>query len=556
MKIAKKKSLIYTGVLISLVLAGCGKASGDADKADATAVSHKNQATSQVLNWTAATELPTADNVKETDVVSAEQIDYFGEGLYKINGNNDAVPAIADGDPIAQNKEKTKFIINLKKGLKWSNGTKLTAHDFVFAWQRLFDPKTSAQNASVYYNIKNAEQVNLGKKKVSELGVKALSDTKLEVTLERRDPYFKATLSSANLFPENEAFVKKAGKKYGLASKYVLSNGPFVMKGWDGSGTTWHYVKNNNYRDKDKVTLKRINIQVTKNVATNVSQFQAGKVDNALLTGYYVKQFKNDKRLTKVLQLRADNLELGINSTKDLQNVNLRKALSLSINRNQLVNDVLTDGSRAATSLVPKGLVKSPDGKTDLSDATGDLVKYNPTEAKKLWAKAQKELGKKNVSIDVYIDDDTSGKNAGEYLQGKIQNTLKGVTINLKQVPAKTRFQKMMNYKFEAALGGWTGNFDPFSFLQQFQTGFEHNHGKFSDKEYDALLKKIQTSDLENLNTRWQDLIKAQKVLVDKQATIPLYQPASSYLINPKLKGVVTHNLGTPLDVTRAYLVK
>jgi len=555
-KLGNKKGLIFTGVVISLILAGCGKASSNASSESSSAVSHKNQATSQVLNWTASTELPTVDSVKEYDVVSQEQIDYLGEGLYKIDSNNNAVPAVASGNPVAQNKAKTKYVINIKKGLKWSNGSKLTAQDFVYAWQRLFNPKTAAQNASVYYNIKNAEQINLGKKKVSSLGVKALSDTKLEITLERRDPYLKATLSSENLFPENEAFVKKAGSKYGTSSKYVLSNGPFVMKDWDGSGTTWHYVKNTKYHEKNQITLKRINIQVTKNTATGVNQFQAGKVDNALLSGYYVKQFKNDKRLKKVLQLRSDNLELGIHSNKKLQNLNFRKALSLSINRNQLVNDVLTDGSRAATSIVPKGLVKSPDGKTDLSDATGNLVKYNPTEAKKLWAKAQKELGTKKISLDLYVDDSSDGKNVGEYVQGKVQNTLKGVTLNIKQVPAKSRFQKLMSYKFDTALGGWSGNFDPYTFLQQFQTGFEHNHGKFSNKQYDNLLDKINGSDLDNLNTRWQDLIKSQKVLIDQQATIPLYQPASTYLISSKLKGVVTHNLGTPLDVTRAYLVK
>lgn len=78
-------------------------------------MSHKNQAAKQVLNWTASTELPTVDSVKEYDVVSAEQIDYLGEGLYKINSNNDAVPAVADGNPVAQNKAKTKYVINIKK---------------------------------------------------------------------------------------------------------------------------------------------------------------------------------------------------------------------------------------------------------------------------------------------------------------------------------------------------------------------------------------------------------------------------------------------------------
>jgi oligopeptide transport system substrate-binding protein len=554
-KIKRKVSILVGALLVITSLVGCG-ANTNGTGNSSNKQSAKNLADKQVLNWIATVELPTADSVKEYDTASSEQIDIFAEGLYKINGKNEPVPAIADGDPKATNDKKTEYIINIKKGLKWSNGDPLTAKDFVFAWQRLVDPKTAAQNASTYFNIKNAQAINEGKKDKSKLGIKALSDTQLQINLEYPDAYFKETLSSENLFPQNEKFVTAKGDKYGSSSENTLSNGPFVLTDWDGTGLTWKYKKNKNYWDKKNIKLDQINVQVVKETATGINLYQDGTVDAAALSGDFIKQYKDDPGYKRVLALRATNLELGTSSNKDLQNENLRKALSLSIDRNELVNNVLADGSRAATGAIPKGIAKSPKDGTDFADAAGNLVQHDPAQAKQLWNKAKKELGKNKVSFTLLTTDDDVSKDVGEYLQSQIQTALPGVSINLSNVPAKVRFQKMMSYKFDLALGGWTGDFDPVSYLNQFFSTFEHNHAKFNDPKYDQLITRIKTTDLTNPDQRWEDLLTAQKYLLDKQVVIPLDQGAENYLVNTKVKGIVTHNLGAPLDITHAYLVK
>jgi oligopeptide transport system substrate-binding protein len=106
------------------------------------------------------------------------------------------------------------------------------------------------------------------------------------------------------------------------------------------------------------------------------------------------------------------------------------------------------------------------------------------------------------------------------------------------------------------ALGGWTGDFDPVSYLNLFFSTYEHNHGQYKDSKYDALITKIKTDDSTDPQKRWKDLQEAQKYILSKAVVAPLYQGASSYLINPKVKGIVTHNLGTPLEITHAYIVK
>ncbi|WP_332238531.1 peptide ABC transporter substrate-binding protein [Sporolactobacillus sp. KGMB 08714] len=553
-KIGKKVSAFLGIILLIVSLTACGTSANSSSSS--TKKTTGNLADKQVLNWVALTELPTADSVKEYDTASAEQIDIFGEGLYKINGNNDPVPALAVGNPVPANSAKTSYTINIKKGLKWSNGDPLTAKDFVFAWRRLFDPKTAAQNASVFFNIKNAQAISEGKKSTDQLGVKALSDTKLQVDLEQPDSYFEETLSSENLFPQDEKFVTQKGSKYGTSSANTLSNGPFVLTNWDGTGLSWTYKKNPNYWDKKNIHLNQINVQVVKETSTGINLFQAGKLDAAKLSGDFVKQFQKDPRYKTVLALRSTNLEFGTSSNKYLQNENLRKAISLSIDRNQLVKNVLADGSRAATGVVPKGLAKSPVNGQDFADAAGNLVVHNTAQAKQLWNQAKKELGVNKVTFTLLTTDDASSKSVGQYLQNQIETALPGVTINLSNIPAKVRFQKMMSYKFDLALGGWTGDFDPVSFLEQFYSTFEHNHAKFNDPKYDKLIDKIKTTDLTNLKQRWNDLLSAQKYLLDKQVVVPLDQGSENYLVNAKVKGIVTHNLGAPLDITHAYLVK
>ncbi len=543
----KKIAIIFSSLLLTVILAACG--SNNAKKA--------NLDTNQTITWLASAETPTVDSVKEYDTVSTAQIDFFGEGLYKIDHNNEAQPALASGKPVAQNKAKTRYTINLKKNLKWSDGSPLTAQDFVYTWRRLFNPKTAAQNANVYYDIKNAEQISLGKKSANTLGVKALSKTKLELTLNRRDPYLTETLASENLFPQSQKAVEKYGKKYATNSSRLLANGPFIMKDWNGTSLNWHYVKNPHYWDHKNVHLKRINVQVSKDPSTAVKLFQAKKADNATLSGYFVKQFKNDPDFKSILTLTMSNLEFGTSSNKNLQNVNLRKAISLALNRKQLVKNVLSDGSRAATGVIPKGLAKNPKTKADLTTDAGNLLSYNPKLAKTYWKTAQKQLHKKSVHFNLLTDDTAGAKNTGEFIQSEIESKLPGIKITLQSLPAESRFTKMMTYKFDMALGGWTGDTDPFSMLQQFYSSFPHNHAKFKNQYYDQLLDKIQYHDLNNLNQRWTDILKAQKYLLSKQqVVVPLYQTSTDYLINPKLKGIVTHNLGTPIDLTHAYLEK
>ena len=254
------------------------------------------------------------------------------------------------------------------------------------------------------------------------------------------------------------------------------------------------------------------------------------------------------------MTLTDSNLELGISSNKALQNENFRKAISLVINREELVNNVLIDGSRPLTGIVPKGIAVHPETGADFSDEAGTLVTTDVEEGKKLWEQAKKELGTDKITLELIASDTDAAKKTSQYLQSQLETNLPGVTIELSNVPTKVRFDKMMSYKFDLALGGWTGDFDPVSYLNLLYSTYEHNHAKYSDEAYDALITKIKTVDSTDPLARWQDMQEAQKYILGKAPIVPLYQGASNYLVKSKVKSIVTHNLGTPLEITRAYI--
>lgn len=150
------------------------------------------------------------------------------EGLYRAKSDGSQEKAMATSEKVS--KDGKTYTFTLRKDNKWSNGDPVTAQDFVYSWRRTVDPKTASQYAYLFEGIKNATDIQNGKKKPETLGIKAVGKYKLVVTLDRRIPYFNNLMAFGSFFPQNEKAVKKYGSKYGTASKYMVYNGPYIMQ--------------------------------------------------------------------------------------------------------------------------------------------------------------------------------------------------------------------------------------------------------------------------------------------------------------------------------------
>jgi oligopeptide transport system substrate-binding protein len=239
------------------------------------------------------------------------------------------------------------------------------------------------------------------------------------------------------------------------------------------------------------------------------------------------------------------------------KNENLRKAISYAVDRDSLVNSILGDGSIASTGLVPSGMTFSPKNKEDFTKSAGTELSYNKKEAKEYWEKAKKELGITSLKFDILSSDTDSSKKITEYLQSAIQESLDGVTVTLSPVPFSVRLDRSNAGDFDVVMGGWGADYaDASSFLDLFVTGNSYNRGQWSNSEYDETIKAASTTDVSDPEKRWDDLVKAEKVLMETQGVVPLYQKAEAHLRNTKVKGVVAHGAGAQYDYKWTYIAK
>lgn len=538
-----KKLLASSAVILAsaATLAACGSSN-----------SKSTTAKKQTLTWMNTAEMATLDASKATDQASAEQINNVEEGLYLLGKNAKVQNALATSTKNSADGKTWTF--TLRKNAKWSNGDPVTAQDFVYSWRRTIDPKTASEYAYLFSGIKNADAIVSGKKKPAALGIKADGKYKLTVTLEKRIPYFKLLMAFPLFFPQNQKFIEKMGSKYATSSKYMIYNGPYKQVGWTGSNLSWKLVKNDKYWDKKKVKLDTVKFSVQKTPATDYNLYQSGKLDAAFLDAQATKSLKGKTGYTQRKMSTTQYLSYNIKKHPEFKNKNLRLAISMAINRKELAS-TLGGAATPATTFDPEGMT-TVNGK-DYTDtvknaATEKATTYNVTEAKRLYKQALKETGKKKISFTLLGDDDDTAKKAAEFVQSQLENNL-GIDVQVQSIPKKTRINRMMSGNFDVVSTGWNADFaDPISFLDLQTTGASYNYGKWSNKTYDKYVAASKTTG--STSTRFDDLAKAEQILLEEQGVTPLYHPVEAWMVKPSVKGVIYNGAGANYSFKYAYL--
>lgn len=555
MKLKKSVALGMVTLFSLTALAACGGGGTKTD--DSKAASGEKASGEQIFRVNELQEMPTADLSVATDVISFTALNNVYEGIYRLNLDNQPESAGAK-EKAEVSEDGITYKIKLNEKSKWSDGKPVKAEDYVYGWQRTVDPATASEYAYLYESVKNGADIAAGKKDKSELGIKATGDYELEITLEKATPYFDYLLALPSFFPQRQDIVEKYGKEYAANSENAVYNGPFVLDGFDGPGTDtkWSYKKNKEYWDADTVKLDEVQVNVVKEAPTSYNLFQDGQVDDVQLTGELAQQAANDPQLVIQREATTQYMEVNqIDENSPYRNANLRKAISYSIDRKALVENILGDGSVEPKGLVPADMSMSPDGKEDFTKAAGDKISYNKEKAKEYWEKAKKELNIKTLEMDILSSDADSSKKTVEYVQGAIQDTLDGVKVTVSPVPFSVRLDRSNKGEFKAVIGGWGADYvDPSSFLDLFQTGVPYNRGHYSNPEYDKLLKAAATTNANNPEKRWENLVDAEKTIMGDMGVIPLYQKAEAHLRAEKVKDVGFHPAGAQYDYKWTYI--
>ncbi len=478
-----------------------------------------------------------------TDGTSFEVLAAVTEGLYSIDASG--TPILAMAESVDKSADGLTYTFKLRDA-QWSNGTPVTANDFVYAWRRLVDPAVASEYSFIVEiaGIKNAAKISSGELAVDQLGVSATDDKTLVVNLDVPVPFFESLMAFPSFLPVNEAFFTAAGANYGTSPDTILSNGPFKITAYEPAATTITLAKSPTYWDAAKVSLDGIQYQVIKDSQQAMLSYQNGDLDVATLSGEQVEQFQADPEFHNTM---AGYLWYIAPNTKvaGLENLNLRKALALSYDKAAIANNILKDGSIVADFAVPTLLATGPDGK-DFRETTGTYLSTDKVKALEYWEAAKKELGISELKYTLIVEDTESAMNVAQFIQSEIQTTLPGITIELQSMPKKNRVERMQSGDFELGLTRWGPDYaDPMTYLDMWVTGNPNNYGFWSNPDYDAIIDSAKKGDLAlDLTARWDALKKAEGIVMDNAVIFPVYQKGDAVMIKSGVDGIEFHSVG------------
>jgi oligopeptide transport system substrate-binding protein len=552
------------------VLAGCGSTSSTGTETktgeNTQTTTEAKPAAEQVLTFNIGEEPPGLDSATTTDAVSFDVLNQVMEGLVRVKEGGIIEKGSGQAADWTISDDGTVYTFTLKDGLKWSDGQPVTSKDFAYAWFRALDPNTASEYNYQLFYIKGAEAWSTLDLKASdfqtkyealkkEVAIETPDDKTIKVTLNHPTPYFLGLMNFPTYFPQRQDVVEKFGEKFAAEAANMVFNGPFVITSWQHEAELV-LEKNPNYWDANTVKLEKVIYKMIKDSNTAINMFEANQLDSVGLPGQYIPQYKDKPGFSSYpdsvvwyLQFNMGNAE----TKKYLQNEHIRTALSLAVDRQQFVDAVLRNGSAAATGIVPGTI--NINGKS-YRDQVGPILKTtaDPAAAQAELAKGLQELGlDKLPPMDFLTGQSDVAKKYAQGVQGMIQQNLPGVTVNIVPVEFKVRLERMKNGEFDIVLAGWGADYDdPATFFDLFLTGGPQNDSKYSNPEYDRLVKGAAGEP--DQAKRLEMYKQAEQILMKDLPIAPLYIPTVNRIRKPWVKGVQTFTVGAGSDLKFAYV--
>jgi oligopeptide transport system substrate-binding protein len=544
MKATKWVSTAVALTLVGSVAIGCTKKDETAPAATAAATGGASASAApskpQEIKINFSAEPPVMDSSKTTAAAAFTIIGAFNEGLYRLGKDGKATPGLAKDMP-KKSADGLTYTIDIRDNAVWSDGSPVKASDFVYSFKRTLDPATKAQYSFVVAWIKGGEAVTKAdtpeKVKAAQdaLGVKAISDKQLEITLAKPVTFFTEMLAFVTFFPQKEEFVKAQGDKYGAEADKVIGAGPFLLKQWDHSQTLV-LEKNPKYWDAANVKLTKATINIVKDTNTGLNLYETNAADLTEIKGDQLKLYEGKPDVAPKPELTNQYIMYQVKKVPALANKKIRQALGMAIDRKAYVDTILANGSVASTGLVPTGTLDGAGG--DFRKAAGDTQPpFDAAKAKQLFAEGLAELGLKEMpKLKMIADDTETAKKSLEFIQAQWKQNLNYEMIP-EPIPHALRVERGSKHDFELCLALWGADYnDPMTFLDMWVTGGEFDEGDYSNPQYDALIKSAQNE--ADPAKRVKALVDAEKILMDDPAVSPMYFRARAYLKRPSIDGL------------------
>ncbi len=466
--------------------------------------------------------------------------DYI-EGLLTEDAGADAIPGQAESWEISE--DGTVYTFHLRDGIQWTDGTPVTAGDFVYGFQRLFNPATAADYAYLQFPIKNAEAINSGSiTDLNELGVKAIDDKTLEITLNAPTPYFLDALTHYTAYPVPQHLVEKLGDEWTKVEN-IVANGPYKVTEWL-PGSYVHSVKNDTYYGASDVKIDEVYYHVLEDQAAALNRYRAGEFD--ILTDFPADQYEwmqqNLPGQAHVVPFLGIYYYVLNQSKPPLDDVRIREALSISVMRDVIGPDVLGTGELPAYGWVPPGTNNyGTQADQYLPEWSEEDYGARVERAKALMAEAGYGPDKP-LTLQLRYNTNDNHQRIAVAIAAMWEPL--GVKVELFNAETAVHYDALRAGDFQVGRAGWLLDYsDASNTLDLLKTGVSqsgemnwgNNYGRFSNAEFDKLLADAAVE--LDLDKRAQMLHQAEAIAMDDFAAIPIYWYVSKDVVSPKISG-------------------
>lgn len=559
----KKKSLVALGMAVSMIvgLTGCStpttsvettasQQQGGSETDSGTTETGGTQTGKKIFRYSNKADIATLDPTKSNAVPDSTVSYHLFDGLYR-NVQGDLQPATASSYEVSD--DGLVYTFKLREDAKWNDGVPVTAKDYEYGMKRLVDPAVACPTSYLGVVFKNGSKVSASELPVDQLGVKAIDDQTLEITLETPADYFVSMLSMASFAPVRQDIAEKYGNEFGGTADKLVYNGPFMATAF-GEGRLV-MAKNESYYDKDKIKLDGVELLTVADSATAVSMFEAGDLDLAEVPSDLVPNYEG--RTQSYFNGNNDYAALNHNN-KYLANKNLRLAMNYGINREEFVllchNGLYQPNLRFVLPQV-RG-VADDYGKEYPLEAfplKGDIDK-----AKEYLATALTELGLKDASeitLKLVVSDSDAAKKEAEVVANQWKSNL-GINVNINMVPYATRNALLVpnSTEYDIIMSGWVPDYsDPYSYLELWYSSSGYNYLNYKSDTYDKYLDASKTT---RGKERIDNLFQAEKTMLEDGALVPLQLREVHYMVSDKVQNLGAYFIGLTYDYMYVDIVQ
>jgi oligopeptide transport system substrate-binding protein len=553
----KKNRWLWLALLLaslSLVAAGCGGDDEEGTDGSTTEEQGGAEAAEQVITVNWGTEPPSLDPGLASDVTSANILLNIMDPLVKLDDDLNPVPAAAESFETSEDGKTVTFV--LRDDLKWTNGDPVTAEDFVYSWKRTVSPELAADYAYQFYGIVGAQEYNSCDAKkddcaalADKMGVKAVDDKTLEVTLTTPQPWFLQQVAHHSFLAVNKKAVDQFGDKWTEAAN-IVTNGPFKLERWQHNSAI-DIVKWDEWRDADSVKLTRVNGRMISDGITAVQAFEAGEVD-VLQGGLPPDEMSRLKETPEYEQYTGlGTYYYGVN-VDNITDVKQRRAMALAIPRQSIIDNVAQADQLPATGFTPQGMpgFDTINPESPWTPAEGDME-----QAKQLMS----EVASPKKNITLYINDSPGHREIAVAIQAAWKEL--GIESTIKQ----QEFQQYLeflgpppNKDVDVYRLGWIGDFvDAINFLELWTCESGNNSTNYCNEDYDAKIEEARNT--EDNDARYELYGEAEDILFGPEGDVPvlpIYFYTYVALERESVKETYDTNLLDQVDLTKVVVTE